>query len=100
MTLDRSHRRKIMKDLLLGHTIDPADEPFARDKAERVSSRLPHGLLSGLAFGFMLVGGAPSLFPPTPLTMTLLVLGVLSAVVYLTGLTFAIRLWWWLRLHP
>jgi hypothetical protein len=44
MALDRSRRRRILRALILGRPVEPADEPFARDKASQVSSRLPHAL--------------------------------------------------------
>jgi hypothetical protein len=51
----------------------------------------------GLFFGLGAVGTVSSLFPLTPGTTALLVLGVACVAIYAAGLVAAIRVWWWLR---
>lgn len=96
-SLDRSHRRRILKALLLGRPIEPADEPFARDKATSVSSRLPHGLLMGVVFGVFCGTSVESLFPLSPGTTALLVVGVLCVLTYVLCVAGGLRIWLWLR---
>jgi uncharacterized protein YqgC (DUF456 family) len=62
-----------------------------------VASRIPQGLFMGLVFGLMLVGTVSSLFPLTPGTTALLVLGVACVAIYAAGLVTAIRVRRWLR---
>jgi hypothetical protein len=97
MTLDRSHRRRIFKALVLGRPVEAGDEPFARDKASEVSSRLPHALFMGVVFGVFMGNGVTVLFPLTPSSAALLALGVVAVLIYAVGLGVGFRLWWWLK---
>jgi hypothetical protein len=91
------HRRKVLLALILGREIEPTDELYARDKASRVASRIPHGLFMGLVFGLMVAGTVSSLFPLTPGRTALLAFGALCVAIYAACLVAAIRVWWWLR---
>jgi hypothetical protein len=93
LSLDRSRRWKILKDLVFGRVIDPVDEPFARDRAEQAASRLPHGLWMGSFFGAFLLRYWHS-------TTMMWVSLIVATAIYLFGLGFAIRMCLWLRRHP
>jgi hypothetical protein len=95
--LDASRRRKVAFAIILGREIDPTEEPYARDKASRVVSRLPHALFMGLVFGFMASTSVNSFFPLTPATTALLVLGAACVAIYVVCLVGGVRVWWWLR---
>lgn len=99
MTLDRSRRRKILKALILGRAVAPADKPFARDRACQAAAQLPQGLWRGAFFGLLVAASWSSLFPLTVGTTAMLVLFALAASIYLGGLTFALRMRSWLRRH-
>jgi hypothetical protein len=93
LSLDRSRRRKIVKDLIFGRVIDPADEPFARYRAEEAAAKLPHGLFMGAFFGSFLL----RYWHGTP---TMWVCLIVATAIYLTGLSFVIRMRLWVRRHP
>lgn len=97
LSLDRSRRKKIFSALILDRPIDPADEPYARDRAQRAASKLPHALVTGIACSLWVVGGWSSLFPLTGGTLALLVLVPVAGAIYLAGLIFGIRMWLWLK---
>jgi hypothetical protein len=95
--LDPARRRKIVFALIRGGGIGPTDETYARDKASRVASRIPHGLFMGLVFGVMAASSVKSLFPLTAASTALLIFGAACVLTYLICLTCALRIWWWLR---
>jgi hypothetical protein len=99
-SLDRSRRRKIVKALILGRTIDPADEPFARARASHAAAQLPQALGRGSFFGSLLALYWESLLPLTAATTTIVVCAVVALVIFLLGLSFAIRMRLWLRRNP
>lgn len=95
--LDGAHRWRVIFAIILGRQIEQSDEPYARDKASRVASRLPHALFMGLVLGFMAGTQVSSFFPLTPATTALLVLGAACVAIYVVCLVGGIRVWWWLR---
>ena len=98
-TLDRSRRRRILRALISGVALAPADQPFARERASHAAAQLPQALGRGAFFGLLVVSPSWSLFPLTAGTTTMLVLLVVAVAIYLAGLGFALRMRWWLRRH-
>ncbi|MCF6736370.1 hypothetical protein [Blastococcus sp. KM273129] len=78
---------------MFGRLIDPADEPFARWRAEQAASQLWHGVWMGTFFGAVLL----RYFDGTP---TMWVCLAVATAIYLSGLSFAIRMRLWLHRHP
>lgn len=97
LALDRSRRQKILWDLVLGRAVYPADEPYAREKAERTVAKLPGAILAGISYGLLIAATWSSLFPLTVGTVTLMACLGVAVVIYLAGLSFAIRMWMRLR---
>lgn len=97
--LDRPHRRKILKALILGRAIDPEDDQFARDRAGHAAAQLRQGLWRGAFFGVFIAASWSSLFPLTAGSTAILALFAFSLAIYVGGMGFALRMRRWLRHH-